>query len=242
MAFKIPQWQGCRNFVSIVSHVIAWHTGVQSASWYYCLGSGSSHSSGLLQVSLRGSIKCHTGLSVIVPPFNFFNFHRVCLRQEHGQQSYISSTNLSISNKGLYNSLFGFQAKPFPIFPGWVFLCEGECELGAACCIYKRVEVSSIHLDFRKVLFDLSFEVPLASLPFEELLFGLMMLHLEFTQKKTHCWLSLGVLSGFWSSCNSVKKKITVVFATSRRCVKIRTVASRKTGTFRFWPMHFRAQ
>lgn len=38
-----------------------------------------------------------------------------------------------------------------------------------------------------KVLFDLSFEVSLAPMPFEELLFGLMVLHLEFTQRKTHC-------------------------------------------------------
>lgn len=37
-----------------------------------------------------------------------------------------------------------------------------------------------------KALFDLSFEVSLAPMPFEELLFGLLMLHLEFTQKKTH--------------------------------------------------------
>lgn len=50
MACRIPQWQSFRRFVNISSHVIACHTGVHSASWY-CLGSGSSHSSGLLQVS-----------------------------------------------------------------------------------------------------------------------------------------------------------------------------------------------
>lgn len=50
MAFRIPEWQSFRRFVNISSHVIACHTGVHSASWS-CLGSGSSYSSGLLQVS-----------------------------------------------------------------------------------------------------------------------------------------------------------------------------------------------
>lgn len=43
-------------------------------------------------------------------------------------------------------------------------------------------------------------------LPFEELLFGLVMVLLEFTQKKTYCLLSLGALKGFSSSYSNVKK------------------------------------
>lgn len=43
-------------------------------------------------------------------------------------------------------------------------------------------------------------------LPFEELLFGLVVVPLEFTQKKTYCLLSLGVLKGFCSSHSNVKK------------------------------------
>lgn len=127
MAFRIPEWQSFRRFVNISSHVIACHTGVHSASWS-CLGSGSSYSSGLLQVYeivyeiVRDSTKCHVAISGAVSPSSF-SFH-VCgvrLRQEQGPQSYISWTNLSILSKGLVNPLFSFQAKPLPPFPGWVF-------------------------------------------------------------------------------------------------------------------------
>lgn len=43
-------------------------------------------------------------------------------------------------------------------------------------------------------------------LPFEELLFGLVVVLLEFTQKKPYCLLSLGVLKGFCSFHSDVKK------------------------------------
>lgn len=158
MAFRIPQCQGCR-FINISSHVIACQSGVQLALWY-CLGSGSSHSGSLLQVifciwKLKGIHQVSYGYissCLTLQPLNFFHFYSVHLRQEHGQQSYIFWTNLSILNKGLYNSLFSFQVKPFPVFPGWVFLYEAGCELGGFCCTCKRYEGSSNHLDFREVL------------------------------------------------------------------------------------------
>lgn len=99
------------------------------------------------------------------------------------------------------------------ISPGWCLsLWRGvwtEIYLVASARDLEFVATMHNHcLDFRKVLWmTFQWRFFLCLLPLEELLFALVVvLLLEFTQKKTYCLLSLGVLKGFCSSHSDVKK------------------------------------
>lgn len=64
---------------------------------------------------------------------------------------------MSILSHRLYNPLFSFWAKPFPIFPGWVFTCAGQC-LGSEnlAVLIRDLKLVATVWTPGKSLFDLS--------------------------------------------------------------------------------------